>query len=467
MIFAFLLSDLLFYFVSIEIGYKIRSAIGTIFPKLPEFIIPLNFVFSQIWIPAIFVFCFFYNGLYTKIRDFWSDLEAILKSFFLSTILVFSVISFIKYSDRLSRLHLLFSFSTYLLLYPIQRYFLKRILNRIKLGIKQILIIGITEGSISLAKFIQNDPYLSYQILGFWDRRHEKRDLFLNGKRIKVFKAKDIERLLKKLNIDTLIISEKYLNSTEFISLLRRNTKNILFIPNGNPMFIYETYLFSTLYSNSLVFSFKNNLKEPLNVFIKRTFDIFFSLAIMPFALLIMAIIAILIKLDSPGPVIFKQEREGKGGRKIKIYKFRTMHKEAERILEDYLKKNPDAKVEWEKYRKLKDDPRITRIGKFLRRTSLDELPQLFNVIKGDMSLVGPRPVTKEEIEKYYKDLSMFYYEVKPGITGLWQISGRNRLTYEQRVMLDTMYVINWSIWRDIIILIKTIKAFTKMEGAY
>ena len=143
------------------------------------------------------------------------------------------------------------------------------------------------------------------------------------------------------------------------------------------------------------------------------------------------------------------------------------MYEDAKERLEKLLKEDEQAKREWETNFKLKNDPRVTRIGKFLRKTSLDELPQIFNVLKGDMSLVGPRPVIREEIEKYYGDFAQYYYMVKPGITGLWQVSGRSDTDYDKRVRLDTWYVLNWSLWLDLVILIKTVEAVLKGKGAY
>jgi len=136
-------------------------------------------------------------------------------------------------------------------------------------------------------------------------------------------------------------------------------------------------------------------------------------------------------------------------------------------MLKKILENDENLKKEWETYYKLKNDPRITPIGKILRKFSLDELPQFFNVLKGDLSVVGPRPVVKDELEKYYGEFKKFYLAVKPGITGLWQVSGRNNTTYEDRVKLDTIYVINWSLWLDIIIILKTLKVIIKKEGAY
>ena len=177
-------------------------------------------------------------------------------------------------------------------------------------------------------------------------------------------------------------------------------------------------------------------------------------------------VIALLIHLDNPGPIFFAHRRIGQGGREFPCYKFRTMIPDAENVLKDYLAAHPEAREEWERDFKLKYDPRITHIGAFLRKTSLDELPQVFNVIKGDMSLVGPRPIIAAEIPKYGEYFADFCL-VPPGITGMWQVNGRSDTTYEERVQMDTWYVRNWSVWIDIIYLIKTVTVVLARKGAY
>jgi undecaprenyl-phosphate galactose phosphotransferase len=166
------------------------------------------------------------------------------------------------------------------------------------------------------------------------------------------------------------------------------------------------------------------------------------------------------------GPVIYKHRRVGKDGQTFDCLKFRTMVLNADKVLADVLEKDSELKAEWIRDHKLKDDPRITALGKFLRRTSLDELPQLWNVIRGEMSLVGPRPVVKEELLRYGRNVS-FYYAAKPGVTGLWQVSGRNELDYRRRVAIDVYYVRNRNIFLDLYILLKTTKVVLGGKGAY
>lgn len=184
------------------------------------------------------------------------------------------------------------------------------------------------------------------------------------------------------------------------------------------------------------------------------------------FVLPLIGLIALLIKLDSRGPIFYSQVRIGQGGQPFKAWKFRTMVQNADYALKDYLERHPELQEAWQRDQKLRYDPRVTRIGRFLRRTSLDELPQLWNILRGEMSLVGPRPIIDEEIPRYGDKFSL-YTKVIPGLTGLWQVSGRNNITYEERVSLDAYYVRNWSVWLDVYILMRTVWVVLTGEGAY
>jgi undecaprenyl-phosphate galactose phosphotransferase len=211
----------------------------------------------------------------------------------------------------------------------------------------------------------------------------------------------------------------------------------------------------------------RKNLHKPWNIFIKTVFE--YVLAVSLFILLIPAflVISAAIRLDSPGPVLFVQKRYGKRGKVIKVVKFRSMHTDADRRLEEYLRKNPGARQEWSQYKKLKtNDPRVTRVGSFLRKYSLDELPQLLNVFKREMSIVGPRPYLQEELEEV-KQVKSLLFQVRPGITGLWQTSGRSLVPFGERLNLDEYYIRNWSLWLDIVILIKTVKVAASGLGAF
>jgi len=208
---------------------------------------------------------------------------------------------------------------------------------------------------------------------------------------------------------------------------------------------------------------------------LKRIFDIAFSAIILigffPFFLLI----AILVKITSPGPILYKSVRLGRGGKVICCWKFRSMYKDAEDRLMHLLDSNEQMRMEWEQFQKLKNDPRITLIGKFLRKTSLDEWPQFWNVFKGDLSIVGPRPPVligpperfAQEIQKWYGIRVVKILSVRPGLTGVWQISGRSEIPFDERVRLEELYAETRTFWKDIIMILKTIPAVLFSKGAY
>ena len=223
-----------------------------------------------------------------------------------------------------------------------------------------------------------------------------------------------------------------------------------------------------------MIFSYKNNyhlniILRILNyIILKRFVDFIFSIILIIVLIPLFLIIGLLIKLNSKGSVIYIQRRIGKNNTSFSCYKFRTMKTQSKYILKEILIQNPDFKNEFEKTRKLINDPRITDIGKFLRLTSLDELPQIFNVFKGDMSFIGPRPIVKSEIKKYGKNFKKAF-SMKPGISGLWQVSGRNKLSYQQRVKLDIFYARNINLLLDFKIFIKTfiVIIFPFNKGAF
>jgi lipopolysaccharide/colanic/teichoic acid biosynthesis glycosyltransferase len=198
---------------------------------------------------------------------------------------------------------------------------------------------------------------------------------------------------------------------------------------------------------------------------VKRSFDVVVGTLLMV-ALLPVLVLLVVVVMSDGGPAVFGHVRVGRNGKKFRCLKFRSMVVNADQVLKTLIEDDPQARAEWERSFKLKNDVRVTRIGRFLRRTSLDELPQLWNVVRGDMSLVGPRPIIDQELERYGANV-MYYLMAKPGMTGLWQVSGRCTTDYATRVSLDVAYVKNWSLLRDVTILFKTFKVVFKGSGAY
>jgi Undecaprenyl-phosphate galactose phosphotransferase WbaP len=218
--------------------------------------------------------------------------------------------------------------------------------------------------------------------------------------------------------------------------------------------------------SRMLAIEVSRNVLSPLSRGIKRAIDLLLTLSAGILIAPVILILCVLVKFDSQGPIFYGHYRVGRGRRPFKVWKFRSMAIDSDEILAEYLKTDSAAAEEWDLTRKLKHDPRVTRLGRFMRRTSLDELPQLWNVIRGEMSLVGPRPVVEAEAAKYGSSFS-HYLQVCPGLTGMWQVSGRNDTSYEERVELDSYYVRNWSPWLDLYLIARTFTAVMRKEGAY
>lgn len=210
----------------------------------------------------------------------------------------------------------------------------------------------------------------------------------------------------------------------------------------------------------------KRELLRPSSRIAKRALDILITLAAAPFILLLIALFALMTKLEGKGPVFYPNERIGYRGKKFRAWKLRSMIVNADEILHECLQKDSDLKTEWETTQKLKHDPRLTRIGRIIRKTSIDELPQFWNVLIGEMSVVGPRPMLQSQVKLYGPSFAL-YKQVRPGITGLWQVSGRNKLTFAERVKLDRYVIQNWSVWLDLYILARTASVVLTAHGAY
>ncbi len=280
--------------------------------------------------------------------------------------------------------------------------------------------------------------------------------------------VEDLENIQKKYSSPIFFWSYNDVKKLEDIPHFEEISKQcpkLMVVPSSRKR-LKKFWLAPRLLGNSTAFLIRQNLTDSRRLRLKRGMDIILSsIALISLSPLFLAF-TLLIRKSSPGKAFYTQKRIGQGGKLIKVFKFRTMVQNADEVLKDYLFENEHLREEWEKDQKLRNDPRITKVGKFLRKTSLDELPQLFNVFLGSMTLVGPRPIVENEIKRY-GDVYLDYKEVKPGITGLWQISGRNNTSYEERVSYDRYYVTNWSVWMDLWILMRTIPVVLRGEGAY
>lgn len=335
------------------------------------------------------------------------------------------------------------------------------------------LIIGHGPNAIEAVAALHSEPALGFEVLGLIDVNDgvvatSPATFDLRGQTLPVLPLELLGMWANTPGVQFVLALEHGQNEIRE-NLLRRlaywRVEDVSVIPamRGVPLFGTDiSYFFS---HEVAMLKLRNNLRYWPARLLKRVFDLVASLGLLIVGWPLFMYLAWRIRQDG-GAAVFAHRRVGQGGKLFDCYKFRSMRVDAEEQLRELLATDPALRVEWEKEFKLKADPRISAIGRFLRRTSLDELPQVFNVIKGDMSLVGPRPVVQAELKRYGHDVDYFLM-VRPGMTGLWQVSGRNDVGYDTRVYLDTWYVKNWSLWYDIAILFKTIKVVFKRNGAY
>lgn len=345
---------------------------------------------------------------------------------------------------------------------------LQRFLWRFGYGVHNVFIIG--TGSVAREiKTSLRPKHNGYRLLND--------EVASNSKLYRSIKGID---LLKKIHhihqIDEIFMSDSSLDNEsqlEIIEFCHASQINYKFVPPTAGLF--KTQSETVPYSTIPVLEVMQTPLEGWGRIVKRTVDLICSLLGLIILSPVFIIIAVLIKIFDPGPIFYLHRRLSREGKKIDVYKFRTMkrqycvgknykYKTNEQVLAQFGDK--ELLVEFKKHQKIKNDPRVSTLGRFLRRASLDELPQLFNVMVGNLSLVGPRPITEDELERY-GDVSAKFLAIKPGLTGLWQVSGRNDVSYDERVMLDIYYVENWSLWTDFIIFLKTIRLIIRGRGGY
>lgn len=375
-----------------------------------------------------------YLGTYTYRYDFWHESHLIVRASIFSSILLFAGLALGQNAEFYSRstLFLIFFFMCFFL--PLGRILAKVYLFKTKIWQKRVKAIG----SLSLSeRQIFNSFYTGYV-------------------------------LVNNENYDVLFISSKGLSSSELNKVIEENTlknREILFIPVLNQYDFTQAILYQNFDAKVNLFTLENKLLSKRNKLMKTILDYSLSLFFLPIWGLVILLIALKMKIEDPkGKIFFLQERLGKDGKIFYCYKFRTMVSD-QSFMQQWLIDNPDEKNYYNTYHKYVNDPRITKLGSFLRKTSLDELPQLLNVLKGDMSLVGNRPYMITEKNKMGNAANLILAS-KPGITGLWQVSGRSEISFDERLKIDSWYIINWSIWNDIVILFKTVGVVLRRDGA-
>ena len=429
-----LLADIFAIFCSLLLAVTIKNTLNQVFgiPDIHQISQYINF--THIYFITLLIF--FYQGIYTKRFDFWHENFIIIKLSLLSFIIIFAILALAK-NLNFSRIILTLSFIILVFITPIFKLIIK----------------------ISLYK------------AGFW----AKNAIAINTDkkfRAEIFKNHYLGYKFSRKDYDTIFIAANGLNSDKLENLIQENIlkhKEVIFTPMIRDYDISNAFIFNIFNSQTNLIMLENSLLKPINRFFKVAFDYFLCILALPFLFLIFCIIAICIKLEEPhGSIFFRQKRMGQNYKEFYCYKFRSMREDGDEIMDKYLKENPHEIEFYEKYHKYEHDPRITKIGNFLRKSSLDELPQIINVLKTDMSIVGPRPFITGEREKAgicKNDLNILL-SVKPGLTGLAQILGRGNTDFKIRTQNDIWYVKNWTVYTDLIIIFKTILIVLKREGA-
>ncbi|HFN5788241.1 TPA: undecaprenyl-phosphate galactose phosphotransferase WbaP, partial [Escherichia coli] len=380
-------------------------------------------------------------------KTFWFELKEILRTLVIFAIIEIAVIAFTTWS--FSRALWVITWIFILLLVPFSRILTKYLLNKLGYWQRDTWIIGSGNNAIEAYKAIISEKNLGLKIIGFIASEGGVRaGETING--IKVI-SNDIDWLRGEDKKTQFIVAVESHQSEMRNSWLRnfmiQGFRYVSVIPTLRGMPLDSTDMSFIFSHEVMIFRVQQNLAKWSSRTLKRLFDIIASIAIIILLSPVLLYISRLVKKDG-GPAIYGHERIGQDGKPFKCLKFRSMVTNSKDVLNELLQNDPEAKREWDTTFKLKNDPRITKIGAVLRRTSLDELPQLFNVLKGEMSLVGPRPIITAELERYNEEVD-YYLLSKPGMTGLWQVSGRSDVDYETRVYLDAWYVKNWSMWND------------------
>ena len=372
---------------------------------------------------------------------------------------------FLRAAELYSRLAFIIALLLSLLLVPLARAITRSLFAKAAWWGVPVVILGAGETGRIIAKSLQKQPGLGLKLVAFLDDDPNKHGELEN---IPVIGGLELAPIL----------AERYGVRHALLAMPGAKRERLLEIIEDYGSFFPRLYLIPDLlgvaslwasakdYGGLLALEVRQNLLQPLSKRVKRTMDLVLVLLALPFLLPLTILIATAIGLESRGAVFFTQQRIGRGGKPFKAYKFRSMVQNAEQVLKSALEQNIELQEEWALNQKLRRDPRVTKVGWLLRKTSLDEMPQLWNVLVGQMSLVGPRPIVQNEITRY-GDAFKLYCKVTPGLTGMWQVNGRNNTTYAERVRFDAYYARNWSVWLDIYILARTFRAVIRAEGAY
>jgi len=463
-----LISDVGAFLLAFAITYWVMGGIGG---ELPDELSSLSngIGYARIWSFAIIVLCgvtWFWAQLrhYTYRKPFWSELQECLQLILALAIADLALVALSKWDFSRGQWLLLWSLSLFLV--PFFRLLAKIALRKAGFWQWPSLIIGCGSNARDAYMAIRSESLMGFDVVGFVSP-----DGHCQSSPVEAIPLlpDDMTAVIHSYQNAKLFLAVEYEQSELRDNWLRYLTanglRNVSVIPTLRGVPLHGTDMSHFFSHEVIMLRVRNNLARLSSKLLKRAFDLVVSSLLLLLLSPLFFYIGWKVSRDGGSP-IYGHERIGQNGRKFKCLKFRSMIINSQEVLEKLLATDAEARAEWDRDFKLKNDPRITAIGHFIRKTSLDELPQLWNVVKGEMSLVGPRPVVEKELERYGDD-GEYYLMAKPGMTGLWQVSGRNDVDYATRVYLDGWYVKNWSLWYDIAIMFKTISVVLHRDGAY
>jgi Undecaprenyl-phosphate galactose phosphotransferase WbaP len=454
-------ADVLSFLAAGIVSVLVRHAFGG------QFLLSDYLGFAPCIVLLFFVFAFnhLYPGVATNPID---EFRCVLRSASIGFLVIIGSTVFFREAVLSSRLVYVFSWLLTILLVPVARHTVRKLCCRLPLWGIPTVIIGRRAAAEALLNGFRRNPHLGLRPVAVLEDETES-DIaecvtptpILRGR---LTTAHEISLLYRDAYAVLAVQGAEVFQLSSIVSECAACYKKVLIVPEMSAL--NSLSIRARDLSGSLILEVDHYLIRRVPQLIKRGFDILCCGSLLLPLLPLLAITYLMVRYTSSGPAIYAHRRLGRHGKAFSVYKFRTMVMNAEAVLQEHLEQNPELRQEWERDHKLRRDPRVTSVGRWLRKTSLDELPQLWNVLRGEMTLVGPRPIVEHEVLKYGESYRQ-YCRVIPGITGLWQISGRNNTSYGDRVRLDEYYVRNWSVSLDLYVLFRTLKTVLRGEGAY
>lgn len=446
------LGDTAAVFASYALGYLVRNWFQTGVPYVLAPGLHVNMLAEKAFVLAVYPFVFAYEGLYTKRLVAWEETRRYVRGVVIATAAVM-ILLFLWRIWIVSRVAVLLALAFSMVLTPMVRAVLKRLLGSAGLGRQQLVILGSGAAAEQLSKELVRDRALGYVI-----SRQVPHSPGAGMVREVLAQASVPDAILA-------VVSDSF-TPDEMRSVFRlaeRRFADLLVVPTA--ALLQSTAAEIEQAGSVLVMKYRYSLLRPLNTYTKSAVELAGTGLLLVVLAPLFLTLALLVKASSRGPVLFRQRRIGRGRRLFYCLKFRTMYQDAEQRLNEMLASDEVLRDEWLNYARIPNDPRVTQLGRILRRFSLDELPQFWNVIRGEMALVGPRPYLPVESDRIGESLDTIV-RVRPGMTGLWQVSGRTSLPFKERLTIDEYYIRNWSLWMDFSIVLRTLRAVVGARGA-